>query len=82
MMRFEDDLVNHPPHYTHGDVECIDAIESAVSANPVAKEVPCQTNIIKYIWRYFSKDQENQLKDLRKARWYLDRLIKMKEEKE
>lgn len=72
-----EDSINHPSHYTNGDIECIDAIESAVSSNPNPKEVVCQTNIIKYIWRYYSKDQP--LKDLQKCRWYLDRLIKMKE---
>lgn len=74
---YSEDLINHPSHYTNGDIECIDAIESAVSANPNPKEIPCQTNILKYIWRYYSKDQP--LKDLQKCRWYLDRLIKMKE---
>ena len=25
------DLVNHPPHYNQGDIECIDAIEAMLS---------------------------------------------------
>lgn len=75
-----EDLVNHPPHYKgDGVIECIDAIESAVSANPNTKEIPSQANILKYIWRYFSKDDPVQ--DLQKCRFYLDRLIKMRESK-
>ena len=25
------DLVNHPPHYNKGDIECIDAIEAMLT---------------------------------------------------
>ena len=74
------DLVNHPPQYKgDGLVECIDAIESAVSSNPNSKEVPSQANVIKYIWRYFSKD--DPLQDLKKCQFYLERLIEMREGK-
>ena len=77
---YKKDLINHPSHYTNGDIECIDAIESAVSTNPNPSEIPCQANILKYIWRYYSKDQP--LKDLQKCRWYLNRLITMQIQKE
>lgn len=67
------DAVNHPQHYTTGKVECIDALESLASGykDPVQAGLAWQT--AKYIWR--SPLKENQLQDLQKARWYLDRLI-------
>ena len=64
-------MVEHPPHYTSGNVECIDAIEAAVEGLP-PNEAVLVANIIKYTWRYYRK---NGLEDLHKARWYLDRLI-------
>lgn len=66
-----DDAVVHPPHYTAGDVECIEAIEAAVEGAD-GFEGCCVANVIKYMWRYRRK---NGAEDLRKARWYLDRLI-------
>lgn len=65
------DKVNHPSHYTQGGIECIDAIKAAViGLNGI--EAVCTGNIIKYIWRWKFK---NGLEDLKKARWYLDKLI-------
>ncbi len=65
------DAVNHPAHYTSGGVECIDAIDSAVSGLDGADAV-YTAQVIKYIWRWKKK---NGVEDLKKARWYLDRLI-------
>ena len=64
------DLVNHPPHYTGhpSGVECIDIVEH-MNFN--------RGNAIKYIWRAGQKSDE--LEDLRKARWYLDREIQRME---
>lgn len=72
----KDDPVNHPTHYTRGGIECIDAIEAALSSqtDPVAAFLTGQS--LKYLWRWPIK---NGLEDLRKARWYLDRLIKRME---
>lgn len=67
-----DDMVNHPSHYTQGGIECIDAIESAVGKLQ-GFEGYLTGNILKYLWRWKSK---NGLEDLRKARWYLDMLIR------
>jgi hypothetical protein len=63
------DLVNHPPHYTGHPkgIECVDVVED----NPFF----CLGNAIKYIWRVSWGSKENDLEDLRKARWYLDREI-------
>lgn len=65
------DNVNHPSHYTSGKVECIDAIDSAVQ-DLSGFEGYCTGNTIKYMWRWKKK---NGVEDLKKARWYLDRLI-------
>ena len=66
------DLVNHPPHYTAGAVECIDAIESALSPEEFRGFLRGQ--VLKYAFRATRKGAEQQ--DYAKARWYLDRLIK------
>lgn len=63
--------VNHPAHYTAGGVECIDAIEAAVGV--LGSEAFLTGQVIKYMWRWKLK---NGAEDLKKARWYLDRLIK------
>lgn len=66
------DNVNHPDHYTQGDIECIDAIKAA-TVGKSGIEAACVANVIKYLWRY---EQKNGVEDCRKAKWYLDRLIK------
>ena len=76
-LREINDLVNHPPHYNKGKVECIDAIESAVS-DLHGIEAVCTANAIKYLYRWKAKDGVESLK---KARWYLDRLINTLEDK-
>lgn len=65
-------VVHHPAHYTAGKVECIDAIEAATTGLEGIQAV-CTGNVIKYVWRFSRK---NGVEDLRKARWYLDKLIK------
>lgn len=64
------DIINHPLHY-QGEVECIDAIESALT--PEEFEGYCRANAMKYIWRAGKKG--DKVTDLRKAMWYLNRLI-------
>ncbi|MBE6745716.1 MAG: DUF3310 domain-containing protein [Ruminococcaceae bacterium] len=70
------DIINHPPHYTAGKVECIDALEAATESL-TGIEAICTANAIKYLWRWKHK---NGVEDLKKARWYLDRLISREEE--
>lgn len=69
------DMVNRPGHYRQGGVECIEAIEASMSREEFQGYL--KGNIEKYVWRYRYK---NGLEDLRKARWYLDRLISALEE--
>ncbi len=64
------DDVNHPPHYTKGDVECFDAITAAAEGWP-AWAAPALGNVIKYTWRCFQKGKA--LRDIDKAIWYLNR---------
>jgi hypothetical protein len=70
------DNVNHPSHYTQGSIECIDAIEESTKGLLGIAAV-CVANVIKYIWRYKFK---NGIEDLKKARWYLDKLINHEEQ--
>jgi hypothetical protein len=66
------DMVNKPPHYNNGDIEAIDAIQSALGDG---FEFYLQGNILKYVWRYRHK---NNVEDLKKAQWYLNKLIDIK----
>ena len=72
------DMVNHPAHYTQGGIECIDALKAA-TVSKTGIEAVCTANAIKYLWRY---EEKNGIEDVKKARWYIDRLIKELEEKE
>jgi len=62
----ENDAVNNPMHYTFSSIEVIDAIEAWTLGFHAG-------NVIKYIAR--AKHKGNELEDLCKARWYLNRLI-------
>ena len=72
------DMVNHPSHYTQGGIECIDCIKSA-TVGKAGIEAFCVGNAIKYLFRY---EEKNGIEDVKKARWYIDRLIRELEEKE
>lgn len=66
------DSVNQPQHYASGEIECIDAIRASMT-----KEAFCgylKGNVQKYMWRYEKKI--NPVEDIKKARWYSERLIK------
>ena len=65
------DPVNRPAHYMSGGIECIDAMQAAFGAE-VVKDF-CLCNAFKYLWRH---RQKNGVEDLKKARWYLNRLIR------
>ena len=72
------DMVNHPVHYNQGGIECIDALKAA-TVSKTGIEAVCTANAIKYLWRY---EEKNGIEDVKKARWYIDRLIRELEEKE
>lgn len=66
------DSVNHPAHYTAGGIECIDAIAAALTCQTDPMRAWLTGQVLKYMWRWPLK---NGLEDLKKARFYLDRLI-------
>ena len=74
------DMVNHPPHYASSSIECIDAMEAMTSQNREystflnGHEMYLWQVIFKYIWRFPFK--KNPVEDLKKAKFYLERLIK------
>ena len=74
------DYVNKPPHYTKGGIECADALDAMVSSYPDTNAAALAWQVGKYVWRHPHK--ENPVQDLKKARWYLDRLIAHHEKKE
>ena len=67
----KDDMVNHPPHYNKAGIETIDAIKAMTGDG---FEFYLQGNIMKYLWRYRYK---NGVEDLKKAEWYLAKLIEV-----
>jgi len=60
------DMVNEPPHYTQGGIECIDAIRAALT--PEEFRGFCKGNALKYVWREKHKGGDE---DMKKAGWYL-----------
>lgn len=66
------DTIDHPAHYqTKSGLETIDVIE-AFTENLKGCEATNTGNVLKYMCRWKNK---NGLEDLKKARWYLNRLI-------
>ena len=68
-----DALVNKPPHYNQGGVEAIDYIKQQLGEGIIEY---CEGNVIKYLhrWRY-----KNGLQDLKKAQWYLNKMVEEQE---
>ena len=61
----------NPEHYTSSNIECIEAIKAMLGHYGFIAY--CQGNLMKYLWR--SPAKGNQAQDLRKAEWFLNRLI-------
>jgi len=69
-----EDLVNHPNHYKSdgvGDIECIDAIQAALTEEEF--QGFCKGNNIKYTWRANRKQEVRT--NIEKAKWYLNKLL-------
>ena len=64
---FEDNVVSAPTHYTSGNIECIDAIRSALTEEQFRGY--CKGNVLKYTWREKLKGGDE---DLKKALQYLE----------
>ena len=65
------DPVKKPKHYNLGGIECIDALAAATTGLEGIDAV-CTANAIKYLWRWKHK---NGVEDLKKAIWYIEKLI-------
>lgn len=65
--------VSHPSHYTQGNIQCIEAMESAFGKEAVA--IWCKLNAFKYIWR---EEHKNGIQDIDKAIWYLNKYKELK----
>jgi hypothetical protein len=65
------DMVNSPEHYNKAGIETIDALEAMLTTG---FDFYLQGNIVKYLWRYRYK---NGVEDLKKAQWYLNKLIEV-----
>tara|TARA_R100000935_G_scaffold58023_2_gene93570 strand:+ start:1238 stop:1549 length:312 start_codon:yes stop_codon:yes gene_type:complete len=70
-----EEMVNHPAHYNQAGIETIDAIGAMLNTG---FESYLQGNIVKYLWRYQYK---NGVEDLKKAQWYLNKLIEVYDDK-
>lgn len=65
------DSVHAPSHYNQGGIECIDALKASMSDEEFLGYL--RGNSFKYLWRCNHKGKTTE--DLKKSRWYLDRLI-------
>lgn len=70
----KNDSVNSPEHYTTGGIETIDYLKAKMTHEEFRGFLI--GNVLKYVSRYPLK---NGVEDLRKAKWYLDRLIEMED---
>lgn len=66
------DMVNHPPHYKQGGVECIAAIKAALGRDGFIAY--CKGNVMKYLWRAEHKT-DNPTEDYQKADWYMRQML-------
>ena len=69
------DMVNQPPHYTHGGIETIDYMEA--KSTPEEFSGHLRLTAIKYLSRAGLK--ESTLMDLKKAQWYVNELVEFVE---
>jgi len=74
------DVINHPAHYNHGNIECLTYLEDSLGDG---FEFYLEGNVKKYLhrWRYKNASLAGQIEDLNKAQFYLNALIKAKEYK-
>ena len=68
-----DALVHRPPHYNQGGMEAIDYIKQQLGDGIVDY---CEGNVMKYLHRWRFK---NGVQDLKKARWYLNKMVEEQE---
>ena len=74
------DMINHPNHYAQTRIECIDAIEACIEPYKDTVDAYLTSNALKYLWRHEFK--KNPIEDLKKAVWYINRIIEKYEKGE
>ena len=68
--------ITKPKHYTQGKVECLDAIDAMLEES--SRIDFYRSQIVKYMWRL--RDKGKSLKDVKRAQFYLGRLIEKLEQ--
>jgi hypothetical protein len=71
----EFDAVSHPQHYCTGKYECFEVMTEVFGVEAVKGF--CLCNAFKYLFRCENKN--NKLQDIKKSRWYIDKLISILE---
>ena len=77
-IKLSEDMVNHPSHYKNNKYECIDVMLDIFGKEKVLAF--CELNAFKYQWRANFKGTDIQ--DKKKAEWYLNKYIELKENKD
>ena len=72
-MEEKKEMVNHPEHYNHSHMECIDGMLGAFGDKEV--RTFCKISAFKYLWRLGYKDDEAQ--EIGKIKWYLDKYLEL-----
>ena len=72
------DKINSPSHYTSGGIEAIDYIQAKLGDDGCIAY--CLGNVIKYVSRAGKKDISAETEDLKKAQWYLNKVISISTE--
>ena len=68
-----EDMVNSPPHYANGTIECIDAMGAMLTPEEFIGYL--RGNAFKYMWRFRNKGKAYE--DLQKSQWYVNRLVSL-----
>lgn len=64
------DVVNNPSHYKRGEIECYEALKASMTKEQFLGHL--KATAIAYLWRY---DLKNGLEDVKKAKWYVDKMV-------
>lgn len=67
-----EDNINNPQHYKQYTLEAIEGIKGSMSKEEFQGYL--KGAALKYLWRY--KYKQAPVEDLRKAKWYLNQLLK------
>jgi hypothetical protein len=68
----------NPDHYKRGGIEAIDYLQAKMT--PAQFKGYCMGSVLKYVSRAGYKCGNSLEQDLKKARWFLDKLIETEEQ--